>query len=148
MGGCVSSLPISLMVIVGIHVIYLIVIIKSEVWPVCHCLGLVMKQWYAVYFYILIHRYLSILTANNTHARYKIKVPTHEEPILRMQNPDPVWFKIFCIKMKQHTSISLLCRLWCVQTCGYIMAWKSYLFVCTLYYPIVTTMQTCLKHFT
>ena len=31
------SLPISLMMIVRIRVLYLIIIIKSEVWPICHC---------------------------------------------------------------------------------------------------------------
>ena len=35
---CVFSLPMSLMVIVKIHVLYLI-ILKSEVWPICHFLG-------------------------------------------------------------------------------------------------------------
>ena len=34
------SLPISLMMIVRIRVLYLITIIKSEVWPICHCLGM------------------------------------------------------------------------------------------------------------
>ena len=37
---CVSSIPISLMMIVRIRVVYLIIIITSEVWPICHCLGL------------------------------------------------------------------------------------------------------------
>ena len=35
----VCSLPISLMMIVRIAVLDLTVIIKSEVWPICHCLG-------------------------------------------------------------------------------------------------------------
>ena len=37
---CVFRLPISIMMIVGIHVLYLMIIIKSEVWPICHYLGL------------------------------------------------------------------------------------------------------------
>ena len=37
MGLCIFSLSISLMVIVRICVLYLIIIIKSEVWPICHC---------------------------------------------------------------------------------------------------------------
>ena len=37
-GMCVSSLPISLMMIVGIRVLNLI--IKSVIWPICHWLGL------------------------------------------------------------------------------------------------------------
>ena len=37
---CVFNLPIYLMVIVRIRAPYLIIIIKSEVWPICHCLGL------------------------------------------------------------------------------------------------------------
>ena len=40
MGLCVFSLPISLMMIVKIPVPNLIIIIKSEVWPICHCLWL------------------------------------------------------------------------------------------------------------
>ena len=40
MGLCVFSLPIYLMMIVRIGVLYLIFNIKSEVWPVCHCLWL------------------------------------------------------------------------------------------------------------
>ena len=39
MGLCVFSLPISLTMIVRVPVLDLI-IIKSEVWPICHCLGL------------------------------------------------------------------------------------------------------------
>ena len=38
MGLCVFSWPISLMMIVRICV--LLIIIKSEVWPICHCSGL------------------------------------------------------------------------------------------------------------
>ena len=34
------SLPISLMMIVRICVLYLLIIIKLEVWPICHCLRL------------------------------------------------------------------------------------------------------------
>ena len=33
----VFSLPISLMITVKICVLYLVIIIKSEVWPICHC---------------------------------------------------------------------------------------------------------------
>ena len=50
MGMRVISLPISLMIIVRICVLYLIIIIKSEVWPICHCLGLCHETMvYAVY---------------------------------------------------------------------------------------------------
>ena len=37
---CVFSLSILLLMIVRIRVLYLIIIIKSEIWPICHCLGL------------------------------------------------------------------------------------------------------------
>ena len=40
MGLCVLSLPIFLTMIVRIPVLDLIIIIKSEVWPICHCLVL------------------------------------------------------------------------------------------------------------
>ena len=39
-GLCVFSVSISLMMIVRICVLYLIIIIKSEVWSICHCLRL------------------------------------------------------------------------------------------------------------
>ena len=37
---CIFSLPIYLTSNVRIHVFCLIIIIKSQVWPICHCLGL------------------------------------------------------------------------------------------------------------
>ena len=37
---CAFTLPIHLMMIVRIRVLYLTIIIKSEVWPICHCLWL------------------------------------------------------------------------------------------------------------
>ena len=40
MGLCVFSLPLSLVMIVKERVLYLIIIIKSQVWTICHCLGL------------------------------------------------------------------------------------------------------------
>ena len=40
MGLWVFSLPITFEMIVRIDVFYLIIIIKSEVWPISHCLGL------------------------------------------------------------------------------------------------------------
>ena len=36
MGMCIFSLPISLMMIVRISVLYIIIIIKLEAWPICH----------------------------------------------------------------------------------------------------------------
>ena len=40
MGLYVFSLPISLVMIVRIRLLHLIIIIRSEVWPICDCLGL------------------------------------------------------------------------------------------------------------
>ena len=55
MGLCVFNIPISLMVIVRICVLYPI-IIKLEVWPICHCFGVMSWNngmcW--MYLYILI----------------------------------------------------------------------------------------------
>ena len=39
MGLCVFGLSISFMMTVRISVLYLNIIINSEVWPICHCLG-------------------------------------------------------------------------------------------------------------
>ena len=51
------SLPISLMIIMRIRVLYLIIIIKSEVWPICHSLGLGHEKngVRRMSFYILVH---------------------------------------------------------------------------------------------
>ena len=40
MGLCVFSLPLSLVMIVKVCVLHVIIIIKSQVWTICHCLGL------------------------------------------------------------------------------------------------------------
>ena len=40
-GSVCISLPISLTMIVIIRVLYLVIIIKSKVWPICHCIELV-----------------------------------------------------------------------------------------------------------
>ena len=37
---CVSSLSISLIMIVRMRALYFVIIIKSQVYPICHCLGL------------------------------------------------------------------------------------------------------------
>ena len=39
-GLCVCNLPISLVMITRIRVHYLVIIIKADVWPICHYLGL------------------------------------------------------------------------------------------------------------
>ena len=49
---CIFGLPISLMMIEKISVLYLNIIIKSEVWPICHCLGLDHEKWYAMYVFL------------------------------------------------------------------------------------------------
>ena len=57
MGLCVVSLPISVVMTVRISVLYLIIIIKSEVWPICHCLGLGHETMVGavMYFYVLLY---------------------------------------------------------------------------------------------
>ena len=79
MGLCAFSLPISLMMIlricvlyvislmmiVKICVFYLIIIIKLEVWPICHCLGLVMKQWFTLY--VFWYSFKSLSPRQNGH---------------------------------------------------------------------------------
>ena len=62
---CVFSLSICLMMIVRICVLYLIIIIKSEVWPIYHCLGLDYETMVcAVCLYTLIAYPLPKLDAN------------------------------------------------------------------------------------
>ena len=48
-GAVCFSLPVSLVMIVGIWVHLFIIIMESEVWTIYHCLGLSMKHWYALY---------------------------------------------------------------------------------------------------
>ena len=49
-----------------------IVIIKSEVWPICHCLGFGMQQWYALY--VCLYSYgLNLIPAwMINHMHYKV----------------------------------------------------------------------------
>ena len=39
----------------------------------------------------------------------------------------------------------LLCSLWCVQIVGYVLACRSYSFVCTVHHLIIIIVQTYLK---
>ena len=61
MGLCIFSLPTSLMMIVRICVVYCITIMKSEVWTICHCLGLGHETIvFAACLYIFIHTHTYI----------------------------------------------------------------------------------------
>ena len=73
-GLCGLSLPISLMMIVRIHVLDLIIIIESEVWPIWHCLGLGHEKMvcavclYIFFWYILnTHIYICIYIYKYSH---------------------------------------------------------------------------------
>ena len=37
---CIFNLPISIMMVLRIYILFIIIIIKSELWLTCHCLGL------------------------------------------------------------------------------------------------------------
>ena len=67
-GLCVFRLPISLMIIVRICALYLI-IIKSEVSPICHCLGLGHETMYTLYVFLCSYsfKWTSLLTSFNQH---------------------------------------------------------------------------------
>ena len=52
MGLCVFCLPISRMMILRIHVLHLIIIIKSKYYLFAIFLCYVMKQWYALYVFL------------------------------------------------------------------------------------------------
>ena len=66
MGLCVFSLPIALMMIVRIHVLYLIIIIKSEVWPICCYLGLGHETMVCVY--VVLYSYTSKQASHKSRA--------------------------------------------------------------------------------
>ena len=51
-GLCVFSLPISFAMIERIYIPCLIIIIKSEVGTITHCLGLGHEQWYALHVFL------------------------------------------------------------------------------------------------
>ena len=64
------SLAISHMMIVRIHVLYLIIIIKLEVWPLCYCLGLghetmVCVVWLFIFLWKKLLCMYYIITASN-----------------------------------------------------------------------------------
>ena len=55
---CEFTLQIDLMIIVRVRVLYFIITIKSEVGPICHCLGLghetvVCAEWFSIYLFFL-----------------------------------------------------------------------------------------------
>ena len=62
MGLCVFGLSITLIVIVNISVLYFNIIIKSEVWPICHCLGLGHETMVCpeYFFFILMNHWILI----------------------------------------------------------------------------------------
>ena len=63
----------------------------------------------------------------------------------------PQIFVIFCYLLYIHSAktgnlfSSLLCSLWWVQMVGYVLAWGSYSFICTLHHLIIIIVQTYLK---
>ena len=69
MGLCVFSLPIFLIMLLRIRILYLIIIIKSEVWHVCHCLGLghETKGMRCISFNILMDKYIKHFRRNCPH---------------------------------------------------------------------------------
>ena len=54
----VFSLPISVVMIERMYILCLIIIIKSEVWTITHCLGLVMKQWCPLYVFLYSYEFV------------------------------------------------------------------------------------------
>ena len=72
-GSAYSAYP-SLILIVRIHVLYLIIIIKSDVWPICHCLGLGqnngmcrMSFFIFMCWHILMYNSISYCTRNHVY---------------------------------------------------------------------------------
>ena len=53
-GLCVFKIPIPFVMIERIYILCLIIIIKSEVWTIIHCLGLGHEKWYALYVFLYI----------------------------------------------------------------------------------------------
>ena len=65
-----------------------------------------------------------------------------------------VWdscYIIFCYLLHIHSGKTgnlfslLLCSLWWMQIIGYVLSWRSYLFVCTLHHLIIIIVKTYLK---
>ena len=87
--------------------------------------------------------WMDIYVTYISHQKYQ---PFHFRHIFR------VWVSYVAVPFRHSLHIDprwglfllFLCRLWWAQN-GYIMAWKSYSFVCTLQYITVIIMQTCLK---
>ena len=54
---------------------------------------------------------------------------------------------IYCIYIsgEQGICFQLLCSLWWVQIIGYVLAWRSYSFICTLHHLIIIIVQTYFK---
>ena len=70
MGLCVFSLPISFVMIERIYILFLIIIIKSEVWTITHCLGLCHETMVcAVCLSIFFRMWLVYIFTHNTNAQ-------------------------------------------------------------------------------
>ena len=83
LGLCVFSLPNSRIMIVRIRVLYLIIITKSEVWPISHCLWLghetmALSVCHFIYSSNVLNFYLNtercLLHGGNTMLKYSIQV--------------------------------------------------------------------------
>ena len=61
MGLCIFCLPNYLMMIVKIRVLYLVTIIKSEVWPIWHCLSVAHETMFCVV-YLFIFLWMQLLS--------------------------------------------------------------------------------------
>ena len=82
MGLCVSSLPISLVMIERIYILCLIINIKSEVWTIIHCLGSGHQTMVCMSVCLDIYLYLF---CNNPERLFMTLVSLFiEEPIVRL----------------------------------------------------------------
>ena len=91
MGLCVFSFPISPMMIVRIHVLYLIIIVILKVWPICHCLGLghkttVCAACVSIFFFFYIQLSWSSDSAPTTPTVHPLLYNTYAPGLLHRQS--------------------------------------------------------------
>ena len=80
-GPCVFSLPFSLVIIERIYILCLIIIIKSEVWTITHCLGLGHETMvYALYVFLYSYQSSASLAFVRRIHRWPVNSP-HKGPV-------------------------------------------------------------------
>ena len=116
---------------------------QENIWGYICSTGPFTYRWLKGYIYIYIHIYIMLLSSSNW------KYPPF--PLFHIFSWLCAWdvcYIIFCHLLYIHSGKTgnlfslVLCSLWWVQIVGYVLACRSYSFVCTLDHLIIIIVQT------